>query len=84
MCAPTLSFFELDRETVACCDASSYGLSAVHQVHDGESKPVAFGSRTLTSAECKYAQFDKKECFCVVYACEKFERYPVGLPSSSC
>ena len=60
-CAPKFAYFELDHETVVCCDASSYGLGGIlYQVHDGELKPVAFCSRTLTPAECKFAQIEKE------------------------
>ena len=78
--SPTLVYFEMNRETAVAADASSYGMGGVlYQKHDGEWKPVAYCSRTLTSAERRYAQIEK-ELLAAVHACTKFERYLVGLP----
>ncbi|KAL1264137.1 hypothetical protein QQF64_004492 [Cirrhinus molitorella] len=74
---PVLTFFDPSRKIKISTDASKDGLGAVL----GENwRPVAYASRTMTSAECRYAQIEK-ECLGLVYGVEKFHSYVYGLPT---
>ena len=72
--APVLAFFDVHKPSVISCDASQTGLGAVLlQDH----KPVAYASRSMTSAETRYAQIEK-ELLAVLFSLEKFHQYIYG------
>ena len=80
--APTLAIYNPELQTTVQTDASSYGLGAVlmQAQEDGKIRAVAYASRTLTKSERQYAQIEK-ECLGVVWGCERFSKYLIGLPS---
>ncbi len=78
-CAPILAYYDVYKETVVSADASRYGIGGyIFQQHDDGPKPIAFCSRTLTSAETGYSQIDK-ECLASTWVCERFSQYLTGL-----
>ena len=73
-----LAKYDHKKEHLLSSDASKYGLgAALFQKENGQWRPVAYASRTLTATEQNYAQIEK-EGLGVVYACKKFHSYVAG------
>ncbi|XP_037505811.1 uncharacterized protein K02A2.6 [Rhipicephalus sanguineus] len=78
-----LAKYHPEYPTTLSADASAYGLGAVLlQVQpDGNNRPVAFASRSLTPAETRYAQIEK-EALALTWGAERFEEYLRGLTAT--
>ncbi|CAK1604431.1 unnamed protein product [Parnassius mnemosyne] len=65
--------------TIVTADAGPSGLGAVlaQRQPDGTERVVAYASRSLTRAECNYAQI-QKEATAIIFAIKKFHHYLYG------
>ena len=75
----TLAHYDIHKPIKLYCDASPKGLGAclVHVMQEGSEQPVAYASRSLQSAEQKYAQI-KREALAIVFAVKRFHQYVYG------
>ena len=74
-----LVHYDTEKPLVLACDASQYGIGAVlsHIMEDQQERPIAYISRTLTSAEKNYSQLEK-EALAIIFAVRKFHTYLYG------
>ncbi|CAG2227155.1 unnamed protein product [Mytilus edulis] len=79
--ALVLVHFDPKKKLILACDASPYGVEAVlsHKMDDGSDKPIAYTSRTLTSAEKNYSVLEK-ESLAIIFGIKKFHQYLYGHP----
>ena len=58
--SPLLVHYDLKKPLRLACDASAYGVGAVisHVMENGEERPIAFASRTLSASERNYSQIE--------------------------
>ena len=76
--SPVLCLFDVNLETVLSADASSHGLGAVllQRQKQGDLRPVAYISRSMTPTEQRYAQIEK-EALGFTWACERLSCWDV-------
>ena len=75
---PVLKYYDEKKALKVSSDASKDGIGAVLlQETGGEWMPIAYASRSMTSAERNYTQIEKEQLG-VVFACERFHTYIYG------
>ena len=76
---PLLVYYDLKKPLRLACDTSTYGIGAVisHVMENGEERPIAFATRSLSASECNYSQIEK-EAPCNVPGVKKFHSYLYG------
>ena len=74
-----LAHYDPSKKVTLTVDASPYGVGAVisHTTTSGTSRPIAFASRSLNSAEKNYAQI-QREALAIIFGVKKFHMYLYG------
>lgn len=75
----TLGYFDVTAHTSVIADASPVALGAVLvQNQGGVNKVIYYANRSLSDVERRYSQTEK-ESLALVWACEKFQSYLLGI-----
>lgn len=73
-----LVHYDVNKPIVLTCDASPRGVAAVlSHLINGQERPIAFASKTLSSSEYNYYQLNR-ESLAVVFGAKKFHKYIYG------
>ena len=78
--ADVMSYYNQNAETNIIVDGSPFGLGAIlnQKQSDGNFKPVAYASRTLSPVERRYSQTER-EALSVYWAIRRFNMYLYGM-----
>lgn len=74
-----LAHFDPEKQLVLTVDASPYGIGALLAQRDGDGteRPLAYGSRSLSTSEKNYSQL-QKEATAIVFGVKRFHQYLYG------
>ena len=77
--AKVLCHYDVKMPLTLSCDASSHGIGMVisHVLPNGEERPIAYASRTLSKSEKNYAQIEK-EALAIVFGIKRFHQFLYG------
>ncbi|XP_054282540.1 uncharacterized protein K02A2.6-like [Macrosteles quadrilineatus] len=69
---------DVKKPIVLTCDASPRGVAAIlSHLIDGQERPIAFASKTLSSSERNYSQLHR-EALALIFGVKKFHKYIYG------
>ena len=68
-----MQYYDENLPVTLSVDSSKSGMGAVI-IQNG---PIAYASKTLTTAQQNYAQIEK-ECLAIVFGCQRFKQYLFG------
>jgi len=70
--------YDPDLPIILSCDASPTGIAAImNHIIDEQERPIAYASRSLTTAECNYSQLDR-EALAIIFDVNHFFNYLFG------
>ena len=76
--ATQLAHYDVNKQLILSTDASQFGIGAVLSIeHNGEERPIAHASKTLSDSQKSYSQIEK-EALSIIYGVTKFRQFLYG------